>query len=183
MGNPEACRRNRSRQAGTRNIPDLPASPGQLRDPMHILFVNPHLTRYQTEAGTWARQLVKDLRAAQTTVTTIPEFSDEDRAVTGPTGGVAGRVKRFVQERLPMNWGGLLIELALFSGPCETPPDALGWHGGSDGSQRQILCMHVHTSMTGRRGWWLGSSSVRWSWRFIRPSTLSDVFGAGVSQD
>jgi glycosyltransferase involved in cell wall biosynthesis len=114
MGNPEACRRNRSRQAGTRNIPDLPASPSQLRDPMHILFVNPHLTRYQTEAGTWARQLVKDLRAAQTTVTTIPEFSDEDRAVTGPTGGVAGRVKGFVQERLPMNWVGLLIELALF---------------------------------------------------------------------
>lgn len=81
---------------------------------MHILFVNPRLTRYDSEASIWARRLIADLRATQATVTTLTVYSDQ--AVSAPVGAASlgGRMRRAVLRFVPQVLTGWLIELKLF---------------------------------------------------------------------
>jgi glycosyltransferase involved in cell wall biosynthesis len=81
---------------------------------MHILFINPCLTRYDSEASIWARRLIADLRATEATVTTLTIYSDQAVAASVGTGTLGGRMRRAVLRFVPQVLTGWLIELKLF---------------------------------------------------------------------
>ena len=45
---------------------------------LHVLYVNSHLSRTDSEAATWGRKFVRELRNAGVEVSTIPAYSESD---------------------------------------------------------------------------------------------------------
>jgi len=80
---------------------------------MHILFINPRLTRYDSEASIWARRLIADLRGSSATVTTLTVYSDHAVSEPGGSSHVPGWMRQAVLRFVPRVATGWLIELKL----------------------------------------------------------------------
>ncbi len=80
---------------------------------MHILFINPRLTRYDSEASIWARRLIADLRRSGATVTTLTVYSDQAVSEPGGSSHVPGWLRQAVLRFVPRVLTGWLIELKL----------------------------------------------------------------------
>lgn len=77
---------------------------------MRVLYVNPDLTRLDSESGTWGRQVVQELRDAGAEVNTFPAASIENTPLAKNPGGWAGRIKGFVKAYFARPWTLLFIE-------------------------------------------------------------------------
>lgn len=82
---------------------------------MRILYVNSHLSRLDSEAGTWGRLLVRELRKAGAEVATFPAQPLEGAPLRGGGGRALGTLKRRLGGYLRRDQALFLVEYYLFA--------------------------------------------------------------------
>ncbi len=80
---------------------------------MRILYINHNLSRFDSEAGVWARELVRELTAAGAEVDSFPKANGAAPAAGNPGGHRYAGLKALLRRRMPQAASLKLIEYHL----------------------------------------------------------------------
>ena len=80
---------------------------------MRILYINHNLSRFDSEAGVWGRELVRELTAAGAEIDSLPNLDDAALAADRSGGGKTASLKAMLRRHVPQSVSLKLIEYSL----------------------------------------------------------------------
>ncbi len=80
---------------------------------MRILYINHDLLRFDSEAGVWGREVVRELRSAGAEVVSLQDLDNGRPTPATPGRGLLAGVKTMVKQRAPQHITLKLVEYYL----------------------------------------------------------------------